>query len=63
MGGLVIEWTDSKDENNLAIVRGGGLFSTEPWCRAAKRAGFAPDWLAVQFGFRLAVNPDDSEKH
>ena len=59
MGGLVIEWTSSADSGGRYWVRGGGLFSMAPWCRAAKRGSFSHDWLAVQFGFRLALDPPD----
>ena len=54
MGGLAMEWTTSDDQSGQAVVRGGGIFSTGAWCRAAARSSWDPQHLGVQFGFRIA---------
>ena len=56
LGGLAIEWTSTLNYAGNCVLRGGGLFSTEAWCRAAARTAHSPDYLAVQFGFRLVLD-------
>ena len=50
MGGLAMEWTTSDDQSGQAVVRGGGIFSTGAWCRAAAK-WLGPSTSGVQFGF------------
>jgi eukaryotic-like serine/threonine-protein kinase len=54
MGGMAIEWTSSRNYAGNTMMRGGGLFSTAVWCRAATRYAHAPEYIGVQFGFRIA---------
>ena len=58
MGGLAIEWTSTVNFAGNVIMRGGGLFATEAWCRAATRYAHAPERLGVQFGFRIALTAE-----
>jgi formylglycine-generating enzyme required for sulfatase activity len=55
MAGLCIEWTSSADpnDNERRIMRGGGLNSPAPWCRAAARRSAMPNTTGVQLGFRV----------
>ena len=57
MGGLAIEWTSTVGGEAGIVMRGGGVFSTAQWCRAATRTVHPPDWLGVQFGFRIVRDP------
>jgi formylglycine-generating enzyme required for sulfatase activity len=54
MGGIAIEWTSSQNHVGKYVMRGGGLFSTGAWCRAATRYAHPAEDLGVQFGFRVA---------
>ena len=58
MGGMAIEWTQTQREDGRQIMKGGGVFSTPPWCRAGARTIHPPEWLGVQFGFRLVRELD-----
>ncbi|MEE2787217.1 MAG: bifunctional serine/threonine-protein kinase/formylglycine-generating enzyme family protein [Myxococcota bacterium] len=53
MGGMAIEWTQTQRPDGRQVMKGGGVFSTPPWCRAGARTIHPPEWLGVQFGFRL----------
>ncbi len=54
MGGMAIEWTSSLNYAGNCMMRGGGLFSTSAWCRAATRYAHSAEQIGVQFGFRIA---------
>ncbi len=56
LGGLAMEWTSTVNYADNVVMKGGGLFSTAAWCRAATRTAHAATHLGVQFGFRLAAD-------
>ncbi len=55
LAGLVLEWTGTVDpvDPERRIMRGGGFFSPEPWCRAASRKSNEATTCFIQFGFRI----------
>ena len=61
MGGMTIEWTSTQNYAGNVVVKGGGLFSTESWCRAATRGAHPPERLGVQHGFRLALDVSEED--
>lgn len=54
MAGLVIEWTASVLADGQRVQRGAASTSPAAWCRAASRRTQRGDWVAPQFGFRVA---------